>query len=277
MSNRPARAPWRDALDNDLQRASTPRHEFTLATVEKAEQGRSLPRLRVCGFRGFFPEIELHPNGEKDMQEQVVNGGNPSLFESDMLTFTTDKRMEKLRQLESSDGEIEALFWFAEVPSQWRIRGRAFAIGDPRGDVEDGEIRARDVIEKSIRLTPDGTMESWNWEHAVTGYFASHSPLARGKQSDILSTYLGHRLMDLGTFKAPPPGRPMQDSLAESPLHQGQAVTGLYDSVARENFRVVVIIAWEVEQLDLSDRDCLRRRKWTREGSSRWIHTELYP
>lgn len=180
MSGMSTRAPWRDLLDDHLQRAETPRHEFTIATVEKTEQGRPLPRLRVCGFRGFFPEIDLHPNGEKDFQEQVVNGGNPPLFESDMLTFTTDMRMDKMRQLESCDGEVEALFWFANIAAQWRIRGRAVAIGDPGGAVEDSEIRGRDVIEKSIRVKPDGTMERWNWEHAVTRYFASHSPLARG-------------------------------------------------------------------------------------------------
>lgn len=89
--------------------------------------------------------------------------------------------------------------------------------------------------------------------------------------------YLGLRLMDPGTFKAPPPGRPLQDPLAEPELCQGQVVTDLYNSVARRNFRVVVIIPWEVEQLDLSDRDCLRRRKWTLQRSSRWVHAELYP
>lgn len=107
---------WRDLLDDHLnerlQRFETPRHESTIATVEKkekerqTEKGRPLPRLRVYGLRGFFR--------------------------------------------------------------------------DPRDDVEDSEITAWDVIEKSIRVKPNGAMESQNWEHAVTRYFASHSSLARG-------------------------------------------------------------------------------------------------
>lgn len=68
-------------------------------------------------------------------------------------------------------------------------------------------------------------------------------------------------------------------------LRVGQKVTDLYDTVARTNFRVVVIIPEEVERLDLSDNDNIRRWKWNLiekdagKGSSQvqWVETELWP
>jgi pyridoxamine 5'-phosphate oxidase len=149
--------------------------------LNKSKEGKCFPRARICGFRGFFPDVELHPNGENDM-EQVVNGGNPSSFESDLFTFTTDARMEKLCQLQSSEHEIEALFWLKEVSSQWRVKGKAFAIGNPRGECNEGERVARAAIQKELRLKPGANPASagWTFEHAVTKYFANHSPVMRG-------------------------------------------------------------------------------------------------
>lgn len=90
--------------------------------------------------------------------------------------------------------------------------------------------------------------------------------------------------MDTGTFKAPPPGRSRDDTLVDSSWSQGQTVIDLYDKLARDNFRVVVICPEEVEHLDLSDRSHLRRYKWTLQGDSKdnqahpqWVQTELWP
>lgn len=63
----------------------------------------------------------------------------------------------------------------------------------------------------------------------------------------------------------------------------GQRVTDLHDPVARGNFRVVVIQPEEVERLDLSNQEDMRRWKWTRsssnaeKGQSGWIETEVWP
>jgi hypothetical protein len=88
----------------------------------------------------------------------------------------------------------------------------------------------------------------------------------------------------LGSFRAPPPGNPKRGDFPDSGPNSSLAVTDLYDNVARENFRVVGICPREVEQLDLSDRDRLRRWRWTLETkgedekiSFQWLQTELNP
>ncbi|KAJ5121362.1 uncharacterized protein N7515_009323 [Penicillium bovifimosum] len=111
----------------------------SVATVAHDAQLRPVPRLRTCGCRGFFPELDLHPKGQEAMDHQVKGGGNSPVFQSDMLCFTTDARMEKLSQLESSGHAIEAVFWLKDLMTQWRIKGTAYAIGDPKRENERQE------------------------------------------------------------------------------------------------------------------------------------------
>ena len=66
-------------------------------------------------------------------------------------------------------------------------------------------------------------------------------------------------------------------------LKLGQKIDDLQDSVARANFRVVVIRPSEIERLDLSDLQNVRRVRWTfvpennTEGQGEWVETELWP
>lgn len=63
---------------------------------------------------------------------------NEQVFESDMLTLTTDVRMAKVPEIFASGaghgsvgqsqgsgggGPVEAVFWVKEVGTQWRFRG----------------------------------------------------------------------------------------------------------------------------------------------------------
>jgi hypothetical protein len=180
-SSGPSRAPWRNIIDSHL--SQTPNYEFTIGTIGRDDQNRPVPRVRTCGFRGFFPELTLHPSGEKDMEQQVKEGGNPSVYESDMLTFTTDVRMEKLGQLESSQREIEAVFWLKDLMAQWRVKGKAFAIGNPLGEADKEDKLACSAVQKGLRVKDGGAagVEGWTWERAVTKYFANHSPIMRGR------------------------------------------------------------------------------------------------
>jgi pyridoxamine 5'-phosphate oxidase len=299
------RAPWRNSLDSHLEQ--TPGYEFTIATVGHDTQGRVVPRVRTCGYRGFFPELELHPKSQQAMDEQVEDGGNPDVYESDMLSFTTDVRMEKLGQLEESGHAIEAMFWLTDVMAQWRVKGRAYAVGDPQEENE-GEQRSRKEAAKGLRVKSkaNGDTSKWIWEKAVTKYFANHSPIMRGMflcytvrwsvghigsfSFSLLSAWqtcipedLPFKLvltMTTGTFRAPPPGQPRSKVPDDPALGLGQKVTDLHDPVARKNFRVVVIQPEEVERLDLSNQEDVRRWKWTLvddQSGSHWVETELWP
>jgi pyridoxamine 5'-phosphate oxidase len=76
---------------------------------------------------------------------------------------------------------------------------------------------------------------------------------------------------------------------SDKSLQLGQKVTDLHHEAARRNFRVVIISADEVEQLDLTDPDKARRWKYTYVGPTadhtgqsgdtmgQWKKEELWP
>ncbi|KAE8351567.1 pyridoxamine 5'-phosphate oxidase-domain-containing protein [Aspergillus coremiiformis] len=251
-------APWRSLFQSHLtQNSST---SFTLSTVGHDAQNRPVPRSRLCEFRGFWPSPKLHESAVEALNAQGI-GQNPAAYESDMLSLTTDVRMDKVSQLESSANAVEGMFWLADVRNQWRVKGEAFVIGDPKDGMHEEE--ARKEIRRGMRALDNGA--EWSWERQVTTYFANHSPVMRG------------------SFRNPSPGQPRARGPVDPGLELGLALGDLRDPVARGNFRVVVVRPTEVERLDLSDVQNVRRVRWTfvptdnQVGRGEWVETELWP
>ncbi|CRG84375.1 hypothetical protein PISL3812_01668 [Talaromyces islandicus] len=251
-------APWRSLFLEHVSKLEDP--YMAVATVQRDPQsGSSIPRVRYCGFRGFFGDLKLHHSAEKQLKEE--NELNPSLYESDLLAFTTDVRMQKIEQFSDFERAIEVVFWVKELMAQWRLRGKAFVIGDDASKSAEKESRAE--IFKALRRKPnypEASAEDWTWEKEVTAYFANHSPIMRG------------------SFKNPPPGQPLSDEPTDPNLKLGQKVTGLHDATARANFRVVAIRVEEVDRLDLTVPE--RAARWRIADSNKagqWEEVELWP
>ena len=84
-----------------------------------------------------------------------------------------------------------------------------------------------------------------------------------------------------GSFRAPPPGTPVNQANTDKELQLGVQVKDLKDPVARKNFRVVIIVPDSVEQTDLSDPAKARRYRYTYGESTHanggWRTEELWP
>ncbi|OJJ62100.1 hypothetical protein ASPSYDRAFT_40702 [Aspergillus sydowii CBS 593.65] len=257
----PSAAPWRGLFlaSFEKSRVST----FNLTTIAHAPSKRPVPRSRTVEFRGFWPKpaSTLHKSGIEALKTQDI-GLNPDVYESDLLSVTTDARMGKVGQLADSDDVVEGVFWFEEVSAQWRVRGRAVTIGAPEEDDEERQVR--EMVKKGMREKKgdgEGNIKDWNWERQVATYFANHSPVMRG------------------TFKNPPPGRPRSEAPSDPQLKLGQKIEDLKDPIARANFRVLLILPQEMEVLDFSNPDDVRRTRWTLadRDEGKWKETELWP
>ncbi|KAI8954100.1 pyridoxamine 5'-phosphate oxidase-domain-containing protein [Xylaria longipes] len=111
MSSPPPAAPWRSLFVSHIESMDSP--EFTLSTLRRASaagaRGRRssiiatpqyFPRARTCIFRGFFADLEANPKNDAPL--------NPSgVWESDLLTFTTDARMDKMQELWEDGIDLE--------------------------------------------------------------------------------------------------------------------------------------------------------------------------
>lgn len=122
---------------------------------------------------------------------------NPRVYDSDMPTFTTDVRMEKVPEIFGSShghggeaqsqgsgggGEVEAVWWVKDVMTQWRVRGEAYVVGgdvEGEGEESSGVRTVKSEVGKRMRRVDNGDGE-WSWGREVTGHFGNLSPGMRG-------------------------------------------------------------------------------------------------
>lgn len=261
--------------------------EFVLSTIRRMPASSArfgindghgfclVPRARTCVYRGMWASIPVNPKNEAEL--------NPDTYEADMLTFTTDMRMEKMSELwedgavaaegsalegngastgSGGGGPVEAVFWAKEPMVQWRIRGKAIVVG-PDIEDSDGGRAAQKALMSRMRKKEGANDDQWSFAREVTAHFGNLNPGMRG------------------SFRNPPPGT-LVDSPVDDSLGLGQKVTDLQDSIARQNFRVVVIVPYEVDRTDLSNPE--RGRRWIykfttdqKAESGNWEKAELWP
>jgi len=271
----PREAPWKATFHSHVTSMESP--EFVFSSLAPATSKNSptpyVPRARFCIFRGFW--AELPENKHNDAEKNERN------YESEMPTFTTDVRMQKVWELFASSpgkaeeieqvqgsgggGPCEAVWWNKEVKVQWRIKGEAYVVGpDIEGEGEQskessGVRTVKSELGSRMRIVKEDGKEAWSWKKEVTGLFGNCSPGMRG------------------SFANPPPGKPVDQPYDEK-LKVGEKVEDLEDATARKNFRVVVIKPEEVESVDLSDPAKARRQLYKYNADSgTWSHQELWP
>ncbi|KIW26803.1 uncharacterized protein PV07_06608 [Cladophialophora immunda] len=259
-------APWKRTFQEHLDQAGGAGFEFTLATVTEA----GLPRARTCIFRGFWATL---PENEYNTLPK-----NPPVYESDCPTFTTDARMRKTYELFASGkgrgdlaqsrsgcgggGPIEAVYWIKDTKTQWRIRGKCWLVA--ADDVEGGTPEAQNSGTVTVKAEVGRYMReregsdaqknsdlssssAWSWRREVENYFENLSPVMRG------------------SFKNPPPGRPLSEGNDEQAGEAlGQKAGHLSEeALARRHFRVAIITPEQVEAVDLTDPTKATRQIWT--------------
>ncbi|TRX93081.1 hypothetical protein FHL15_005949 [Xylaria flabelliformis] len=107
----PAAAPWRSLFLSHIESMDSP--EFTLSTLRRASAGGArgrrpsvlatplyFPRARTCIFRGLFANMDVNPKNDASLNPEGV-------WESDLLTFTTDARMDKMEELWEDGIDLE--------------------------------------------------------------------------------------------------------------------------------------------------------------------------
>ncbi len=274
-------APWRDAFITHI--SSMKQTTFVLSTLHPVSASSSslesgfsvVPRARTCVYRGLWAEM---PANDKNTAPR-----NLAVFESDLPVFTTDARMEKAGEVISTaplsrkpgqsggGGPVEAVWWAEEHGMQWRVRGTAWVLGNDIDSDADGAKAVREALQARMRKTGEAE-EKWSWRRELTAHFGNLSPVMRG------------------TFRNPAPGTPISTPVPpESGLGLGQTVDDVEDQVARENFRVVVILPTEIDQVDLSDMKKARRWLYVYRGASyltthpggevigEWEKVEVFP
>jgi len=184
-------APWKALFSQHLSKMTPP--EFVLSTLAVAPPGSPtpyVPRARYCIFRGFWTEL---PENKHNDAEQ-----NPIVFSSDCPTFTTDVRMDKIRQIfgtsaghaenneqtqgSGGGGPVEAVWWAKETGTQWRVKGRAYIVADDiESEEESSGVRSvKGEVGKRMRTIDASKAKDWSWSRELTRAFGNQSPGIKG-------------------------------------------------------------------------------------------------
>lgn len=146
-------------------------------------------------------------------------------------------------------GPVEAVFWVEPARTQWRVRGSAWVLAGDADSEGEGARRVRALLMGRMRRRDPARAGDpseggeWSFAREVTGHFGNLSPLMRG------------------SFKGPAPGTPVAYGAAEGEASaMGHRLEDLEDEAARRNFRTVVIVPEEVDQVDLTDE--MRPKRW---------------
>lgn len=298
QTHAPQPAPWRSAFLEHVSKLESP--EFVFSSLHPAPTGQHasptpfVPRARFVIFRGMWAELPENKHNSAEQNERV--------YESDMPTFTTDVRMGKPLELFASSagraeeesqvqgsgggGPCEAVWWIKEVGMQWRVRGTAFVVApDIEGESGEGSSGVRTVkseVGGRMRVVKEEGREAWSWKRELRAHFGNMSPGLRGTygrlREEAETEWMNADLVRVGSFRAPPPGQPVDKPYDEKNLKLGEKVEDLDDPIARENFRLVVIKPDEVESVDLSDPGTARRQVYKLDASDgSWSQQECWP
>ena len=184
--------PWKSTFYEHLSKVSSP--EFVFSSLHPASSNSPtpyVPRARYCIYRGMWTEL---PENKHNTAPQ-----NPRVYESDMPTFTTDVRMQKVGELFSSSaghaekeeqtqgcgggGPCEAVFWIKETGTQWRIKGSGWIVGpDVEGEPTSGVRTLKSEIGRRMKIVDAEKHEAgeWSWGKELTAHFGNCSPGMRG-------------------------------------------------------------------------------------------------
>lgn len=184
--------PWKSAFHEHLSKMPSP--EFVFSSLHQAPSNSPtpyIPHARYCIYRGMWTEL---PENKHNTAPQ-----NPRVYESDMPTFTTDVRMQKVGELFSSSaghaekeeqtqgcgggGPCEAVFWINETGTQWRIKGSGWIVGpDVEGEPTSGVRTLKSEVGRRMKIVDAEKHEAgeWSWGKELTAHFGNCSPGMRG-------------------------------------------------------------------------------------------------
>jgi pyridoxamine 5'-phosphate oxidase len=239
-------APWRADFLEHIGKMSQATFAFASLHPAPADEQTAgpaipvVPRVRTCIYRGLWAAL---PKNDKNKAPMNPEGR----FTSDLLTFTTDARMDKTAEIvdtapgtelglggaseSGGGGPVEAMFWVEETGTQWRFRGTAWVIG--RDIDEDAGKPVRDKVLARMRAL-DSAKGDWSFGRELAAQFGNLSPGMRG------------------SFRQPPSGA-SRSIPPEEGYGLGQKVDTIDDEIARKHFRVVIILPTQVDRVDLSD------------------------
>jgi hypothetical protein len=238
-------APWVPAFTSAVSRhaESAAFVTFSFATVDI----EGCPNVRTCIFRGFL------------FDDKKTN----------ILTFTTDVRMEKFEHL-LKNPKFEACFWFPNSNVQFRLSGNARCvtlgnISTTNAEIGDYPLVSPNVIEQYSSNT--------DLSHMLPQ--EPHKPSAEEWEQELTNKWVNLSTKLKSSFRKPEPGSkvtPEKQKLLDS-ISRG--VDGSNEEDGKKNYALVLLLVDKVDYVDLNGHQA--RYIYERYDEDQWSEEEVCP
>lgn len=268
-------APWvpvlNNCIDNELA-ATDNKPPFTTFQIATIDSKTGYPNSRTVIFRGWL-------------------FNNKS---SNVITFTTDKRMDKYQELLQND-KVEAVFWFSNIRKQIRFRGRARILDDehhPNIDIKHmkEEINGNLVShQSSTSLSTQSTQKQPIKTPLLSPTYAANNtaqeefdaadfvPPTDEEWDQELQRYWDGLSKPMKTsFRKPAPKSPMTEENQKLISKIQRGVDGKKSDDGLKNFAVVGIFVNYVDYFE-QDKDKRFIYELEEENQHQWTETEVCP
>lgn len=241
-------APWVPAFTNAVTRQLETASfiTFSFATVDS----NGAPKVRTCVYRGFI------------FNDKKTN----------VITFTTDIRMEKFEHLKTNP-KFEACFWFPATNEQFRVSGEAKLLTMNNTTTFNHELGNYPLISPNVIKQYSSSLDLSNTEHHNPSAPSNPSPQEweselKGKWEDLSRNLKS-------SFRKPEPGSiitPEKQKLLDS-ISRG--VDGSHEFDGAKNFALVLLLADKVDYVNLNGHQ--NRYVYSRYDDDQWDETEICP
>lgn len=252
--------PWVPHFESCLHSISAP-PVMTFCTVSK----EGMPRARTVVFRSW-----------------LFNDKSTGV-----LLFSTDKRMDKVEDLENNNGRFEACIYFPNEQTQFRFSGFSQLLGPGREQPSllspISQSRPLDSPSRSSNSSsPSSETHSGSFYPVFTPSYDSANTYDTEFPPPSKDEWMAEYERMWGTtpkhikqgFKNPPPGRLLTKEYQKHLDAISRGVDGSSDESGKDNFVVVLMFINSVDQLELTHP---KRTLFTRTKHDEWIEQDTCP
>lgn len=269
------------------------------ASVENEQAAKSSPPFTAFQF------ATVGEDGYPSNRTVVFRGFLFGLPSNSVLTFSTDRRMAKYRELLHND-RFEAVFYFASVRRQFRFRGRARvldqsttpvcvcdissrAIGHLSSDELEGEDGDELEIAVSARHVPSSTpqlalnypvfspLATAHFGNALVEHLADLAKFAPSAEDWLQEIRRQWEALSPGlqlSYRRPAPKTSLLELNQKLIDKINRGVDGKKADLGLENFAVVALF---VELVDYYEMEKDRRYLFTKDADHIWSEHEVCP
>lgn len=243
-------APWVPSFVQAVSRQleTSPFVTFSFATVDST----GAPKVRTCIYRGFL------------FDDKKTN----------ILTFTTDVRMEKWEHVDHNS-KFEACFWFPQSNVQFRLSGHATGLRFDGLDSVNEKLGDYPLVSPQFIKQYSSHTDLDAIAHQQINGNGPQRPTVAEWEQELESKWTSLSTKLKSSFRKPEPGSKITEEKQKLLDSISRGVDGSHEEDGKKNFSLVMLLVDKVDFVDLNGHQS--RYLYERYDKDQWSEDDVCP